>query len=285
MHISTIHFSIPLRWLLLSMAALAVLVLSGCSVPGAAVPSPPKPRQDAAPLHAPHVIDHLQRLPDPVVQREPLSKRGNGPVYTVWGKSYRVMDSATGFSQEGTASWYGTKFHGRETSSGEKYDVYKLTAAHKHLPLPTYVRVTNLANNRQTIVKVNDRGPFKGDRIIDLSYAAAVKLGFHDKGTSRVRIEVVSPESLSPAEQEETFMVQAGAFSEFDRADRSHRELQELTGFRGVVVKVPTDGFYRVRLGPVTAEELPRVQALLQAADYGKPKIIPTPGVRAPRGP
>ena len=284
MHTSFMRLFTPGRRLLPVLMWL-VLVLSGCSLGGAGSPPPPKPRQDAAPQHAPDVINRLQRLPDPVVQPEPLSRRGNGPVYTVWGKSYRVMDSATGFTQEGTASWYGTKFHGRETSSGEKFDVYKLTAAHKHLPLPSYVRVTNLANNRQTVVKVNDRGPFKGDRIIDLSYAAAVKLGFHDQGTSRVRIEVLSPESLSPAQQAETFMVQAGAFSEFARADRSHRELQELTGFRGVVVKVPTDGFYRVRLGPVTAEQLPRVQALLQAADYGKPKIIPTPGMRPAHGP
>lgn len=266
----------PARLQLL-VASATLLILGGCAMPGVNKSALPKPRQDAAPLHSADLIGRLERLPDPVVRAEPLSKRGNGPVYTVWGKSYRVMDSAEGFWQEGTASWYGTKFHGRETSSGERFDVYKLTAAHKHLPLPTYVRVTNLANNRQTIVKVNDRGPFKGDRVIDLSYAAAVKLGFHDKGTSRVRLEVISPESLTPQEKAETFMVQAGAFSEFKRADRSHRELQELTGFRGVVVKIPTDGFYRVRLGPVTAEQLPRLQSLLQAADYGKPKIIPTP--------
>ena len=252
-------------------ALASALLLSGCGYSGG-VPPAPKPRQDAAPSNSGEVLSRLQKLPDPVVEEVSRGKRGNGPVYTVWGKSYRVMDSANGFRQEGTASWYGTKFHGRETSSGEKFDIYKLTAAHKHLPLPTYVRVTNLANNRQTIVKVNDRGPFVDDRIIDLSYAAAVKLGFHDKGTSRVRIEVVAPDKLP-----QSFMVQAGAFSEFDRADRSHRELQELTGFRGVVVKIPTDGFYRVRLGPVPVTDVPRVQALLQAADYGKPRLIPTP--------
>jgi rare lipoprotein A len=136
--------------------------------------------------------------------------------------------------------------------------------------LPTYVRVTNLANGKQTIVKVNDRGPFHSDRIIDLSYAAAVKLGFHDEGTSRVRIEVVKP-----VEEAEFFMLQAGAFREFARADQSHRELQALTGFRGVVVKVPADGFYRVRLGPVPADQVSRLQALLQASDYGKPQIFP----------
>jgi len=255
-------------------------VLGGCVSSFTPSVQPPKPRQDAAPSHSQDLLSRLQRLPDPQVQDEPLSKRGNGPIYTVWGKSYRVMESADGFWEEGTASWYGTKFHGRETSSGERFDVYKLTAAHKHLPLPSYVRVTNLANGKQTIVKVNDRGPFKGDRIIDLSYAAAVKLGFHDQGTSQVRIEVVSPQQVVEPEQAELFMVQAGAFSEFDRADETHRKLQALTGVQGVVVKMSRDGFYRVRLGPVKATQLPRLQALLQAADYGKPTIIPSPMTR-----
>jgi rare lipoprotein A len=257
-----------LRYLGLSLIALGVM---GCGYQGGVTPSAPKPPQDAAPVNSQDVLARLERLPDPEVKSEPRSKRGNGPVYTVWDKSYRVMDSAQGFRQEGNASWYGTKFHGRDTSSGEPFDIYKLTAAHRHLPLPTYVRVTNLTNGRQTIVKVNDRGPFHSDRIIDLSYAAAVKLGFHDKGTSRVRIEVVNPVAVP-----ENYMVQAGAFREFARADQSHKELQALTGFRGVVVKIPTDGFYRVRLGPVPASQLPALQALLQAANYGKPQLIPT---------
>ena len=247
--------------------------LTGCMSGGVFTPS--KSQRDAAPNNSADVLARLQRLPDPQVKQEPKSKWGNGPVYTVWGKSYRVMDSASGFWQEGTASWYGTKFHGRRTSSGEPFDIYKLTAAHRHLPLPSYVRVTNLANGKNTVVRVNDRGPFHGDRIIDLSYAAAVKLGFHDKGTSRVRIEVLEEQRKPQAPA--AYIVQAGAFSEFERADRSHRELQEMTGFRGVVVKIPTDGFYRVRLGPVPATQVPRLQALLQAADYGKPKLIPAP--------
>lgn len=250
-----------------------LLISNGCAYSGGLkIPGAPKPHQDAAPKLPEHVLHQMSALPDPEVRNEPRSKRGNGPVYTVWGKSYRVMDSADGFVQEGTASWYGTKFHGRETSSGEVYDIYRLTAAHKHLPLPTYVRVTNLANGKNTVVKVNDRGPFVDDRIIDLSYAAAVKLGFHSQGTSRVKIEV-----LEEIETAQMFIVQAGAFSEFERADRSHRELQELTGFKGVVVKMPTDGFYRVRLGPVPASQIPRLQTLLQAADYGLPKLIPAP--------
>ena len=254
---------------------LPVLLLAGC----AGVPSAPVPRQDTAPTLTPDTLDRLAVLPDPDVVEEPRSRYGNGPVYTVWGKSYRVMDTASGFHQEGLASWYGTKFHGRRTSSGEPYDIYKLTAAHRHLPLPTYVRVTNLANGKSTIVKVNDRGPFHSDRVIDLSYAAAVKLGFHRQGTSRVRIEVVEP-----AGQPDAFMVQAGAFSELDRADRSSAELEQLTGLRGVIVKIPTDGLYRVRLGPVAAgRELERIQALLLASRYGKPTLIPANS--APRNP
>jgi rare lipoprotein A len=109
----------------------------------------------------------------------------------VFGKQYRVMPTAAGYREQGTASWYGVKFHGRPTSSGERYDMYRLTAAHKSLPIPTYVRVTNLDNQKSTVVRVNDRGPFHEHRIIDLSYAGAVKLGFADRGTARVLVEVV----------------------------------------------------------------------------------------------
>lgn len=249
---------------------IGVLFLSACSYQRVSLPAP----KDAAPRTSGDLIARLEQLPDPQVVEEPRSKWGNGPVYTVLGKSYRVMDSATGFYQEGIASWYGTKFHGRRTSSGEPFDIYKLTAAHRHLPLPTYVRVTNLANGRETVVKVNDRGPFHSNRIIDLSYAAAVKLGFHNQGTSRVRIEVLEPAPPEP----QLYLVQTGAFSEFERADRSQRELQDLTGFRGVVVKMPTDGFYRVRLGPVPdGAELERLRSLLEATDYGTPRLIPAP--------
>ncbi len=254
-----------LRYVLL---VLLFAALQGC---GSSYVPLPKPK-DAAPRVSSQVEQQLARLPDPVVKKEPRSKWGNGPVYTVWGKSYRVMDNASGYRQRGLASWYGTKFHGRRTSSGEPYDIYKLTAAHKHLPIPSYVRVTNLSNQRQTIVRVNDRGPFHGNRIIDLSYAAAVKLGFHDQGTAQVQIEVLEPRP--PARQ---VMVQAGAYSEFRWADRSHRDLLQRTGLPGVIVKT-ADGLYRVQLGPVTeGEETERLAALLVAADYGRPKLIPAP--------
>ena len=254
-------------------------LLSACVSPATLVPVP-KPQQDAAPQSNLDVISRLQRMPDPQVTKVLQGKRGNGPVYTVWGKSYRVMDSALGYTQQGTASWYGTKFHGRETSSGEVFDIYKLTAAHKHLPLPSYVRVTNLNNGKHTVVRVNDRGPFHDDRIIDLSYAAAVKLDFHDKGTSPVRIEVLTPDQGPRA-----YMVQAGAYSNLAGADRSQKALQTLTGYKGVVVKTSADDFYRVRIGPVPAAQIAQLQALLHASSYGKPKLIPAPlGQLTPTG-
>jgi len=249
--------------LLLTVGAL--ILLGACASTSA--PSDPV---DAAPATSTDTLRRLAALPDPYVVEEPRSLRGNGPVYSVWGKSYRVMDSAAGYREQGIASWYGTKFHGRETSSGEPYDIYKLTAAHKHLPIPSFVRVTNLDNRRSTIVRVNDRGPFHENRVIDLSYAAAVKLGFHDHGTAQVLVETVQAEG-----QRKQYVVQAGAFSSLDSADRSHRHLAQLTGLPGVVVRTPVDGLYKVQLGPVEeGADLKRVQALLEGSEYGTPRLI-----------
>lgn len=247
--------------------ALFVLLVVGC---GSNAPRLPSPVQDRAPATNSEVESRLARLPDPEVRKEPRSKWGNGPVYTVFGKSYRVMEAARGFRQEGLASWYGTKFHGRRTSNGETFDIYRLTAAHKHLPLPSYVRVTNVTNGRSTVVRVNDRGPFHDDRIIDLSYAAAVKLGFHDKGVARVKLEVLEPEP-----EVKSAMLQAGAFSSLANADRATVQIARLTGHAGVVVKTPDTGLYRVRLGPLAnQEEIRRVGLILEANGYGAPRII-----------
>ena len=135
----------------------------------------------------------LSQVQNAVPRSEPRSRYGNPDSYEVFGKRYYVMDSSKGFSERGIASWYGTKFHGRRTSSGERYDMYAMTAAHKSLPLPTYVRVRNLKNQRSIIVKVNDRGPFHNNRIIDLSYAAAHKLGIAGAGTGLVEIAALDP--------------------------------------------------------------------------------------------
>ena len=147
--------------------------------------------QDDGPPKRGGVVD-VSAIPDAVPQQEPLSRTGNKP-YTVMGKRYYPLKSADGYRAAGEASWYGKKFHGRPTSSGEPYDIYKMTAAHTTLPLPTYVRVTNQANGRAVVVKVNDRGPFLHGRIIDLSYVAAKKLDMLGQGTANVVVEAINP--------------------------------------------------------------------------------------------
>lgn len=255
------------RWIVLFAVGLALL--AGCSAPT------PRPvilkEQDAAPVVSPRSLAQLARLPDPKVVPVNPGRRGNPPVYTVLGKRYRVMDTARGYRKEGIASWYGTKFHGRLTSLGEPFDMYQLSAAHKHLPIPCFVRVTNLENNRQTIVRVNDRGPFHDDRIIDLSYAAAVKLGFHNRGVAKVRVEVV--EAAAPVR---SYLVQVGALSSLAAADGLQAQLRRLTGLKGVVIKTAVDGKYRVQLGPVNSgSALERLDALLQTGDFPHVRTIP----------
>ena len=161
----------------------AMAVLSACSSRG------PRYYQDDGPgTNAPDVSS----IPDAVPRAEPLSASGNNP-YVVFGHRYVPLTTARGYHATGVASWYGRKFHGQRTSNGERYDMYSMTAAHRTLPLPSYVRVRNLANNRQVIVRVNDRGPFLHNRLIDLSYAAAAKLGVIRTGTAKVEVTAVSP--------------------------------------------------------------------------------------------
>jgi rare lipoprotein A len=133
------------------------------------------------------------KIPDAVPKKEPRSKYGNLASYRVFGKTYHVMSSSKNYEEQGTASWYGTKFHAQRTSNGERYNMLAMTAAHKTLPLPTYVQVTNLRNGKKIIVKVNDRGPFEGNRLIDLSYVAAKKLGMLGHGTTYVDVKAIDP--------------------------------------------------------------------------------------------
>ena len=158
----------PERYALIGSFVL-ILLLAGCATDG-------PPRSGS--------ISPRDLPPDPVPRKEARSRYGNGPVYEVLGKNYRVMNSSYGYQETGVASWYGKKFHGRKTSNGEIYNMYAMTAAHKTLPIPVYVRVKNLSNGRSVVVKVNDRGPFIGGRIIDLSYAAAQKLDIIGTGTA-----------------------------------------------------------------------------------------------------
>jgi len=204
---------------------------------------------------------------------EPRSRYGNGPVYEVLGARYEVLGSSKGYRERGVASWYGTKFHGNLTSSREPYDMYKMTAAHKTLPLPTWVRVRNLRNNRSVVVRVNDRGPFVHNRIIDLSYAAALRLDMIGEGTSLVEVTAIdfdapggdrpvrrSQPAAPPAEPDpepETadsdVYVQVGAFGERDNADRRLGVLAA-AGIRGAFIheeRLPDKVLYRVRIGPI----------------------------------
>jgi len=135
----------------------------------------------------------VSHVPDAVPRVEPRSRGGNPASYVVFGKRYHTLKTSSGFVERGVASWYGKKFHGRKTSNGEVYDMYAMTAAHKRLPIPTYLQVTNLENGRRVIVRVNDRGPFHDNRIVDLSYAAASRIGMLGKGTALVEIQAIDP--------------------------------------------------------------------------------------------
>ncbi|NVK23826.1 MAG: septal ring lytic transglycosylase RlpA family protein [Gammaproteobacteria bacterium] len=166
-------------------------------------------RHDSAPIRPPTSLE----LQDAVVTDEPVS-RGNKP-YVVWGQRYVPLTERKPFQQTGIASWYGKKFHGHLTSNGEVYDMYGMSAAHKTLPLPTYVKVTNVANNKSVVVRVNDRGPFHEDRIIDLSFSAAYKIGVYDHGTAKVKVEVLLPE-LQQKKANEYFVKVRGLKSQAD---------------------------------------------------------------------
>jgi len=163
---------------------LVLSTLSGCTLVGVGSPGPSLTSADGI---------NFDEIPDAIPQAEFKSRSGNPETYVIDGVTYRVMDTSDGYREEGIASWYGGYFHGRRTSSGDIYDMYLMTAAHKSLPLPTYVRVTNLANGRSVVLRVNDRGPFVEDRIIDLSYTAATKLGMAEQGTARVEVVALDP--------------------------------------------------------------------------------------------
>jgi len=245
------------RRLTLVLALTSFSFISACSSLG--------PTEDTAPRTAPPASS----LPgDAVPLKEPRSRYGNGPYYEVFGETYKVLDSSYGYQERGVASWYGKKFHGRKTSSQEPYDMYAMTAAHKSLPLPTFVRVRNLKNNRTIVVRVNDRGPFVDNRLIDLSYSAALKLDMVRDGTSLVEVTAISfddpdPATRKPAPTTRTVVsekkpaanifVQVGAFGDADNARRRHALLRN-GGIGPAFVhedKSPSQTLYRVRIGPI----------------------------------
>jgi rare lipoprotein A len=210
----------------------------------------------------------VSAIPDASPRNDPRSASGNKP-YTVFGKMYYPLKDANGYHERGISSWYGKKFHGKRTSSGEAYDMYSMTAAHKTLPLPSYVRVRNLNNGRSVTVRVNDRGPFLDNRLIDLSYAAASRLGIVGSGTGIVEVVGVSADepaaSSMPAQApaaaaaaadnaaQPRLYLQVGAFASRDNAESLRLQL-ERAEFKPVQVQVAAQDqstLYRVRIGPL----------------------------------
>ena len=193
---------------------------------------------------------------DAVPRPEPRSRYGNRSPYEVLGKTYTVMASGDGYRERGIASWYGSKFHGRRTSSGERFDMHLATAAHRSLPLPTFAEVTNLVNGRKVIVRINDRGPFHDNRLIDLSYGAAVKLDMAAAGTARVEVRAISfgrPQSPPPAIKvaDGTFL-QVGAFGNRRAAERVAGEMMK-ERLQPVSIQ-PGSDLFKVWIGPYEQE-------------------------------
>ncbi len=191
---------------------------------------------------------------DAVPRDEPLARYGNHSPYSVLGKTYTVLPSSKDYHERGIASWYGSKFHGRRTSSGEVYDMHLATAAHRSLPLPTYVEVTNLDNGRKMIVKVNDRGPFHAGRIIDLSYAAAIRLGVDKTGTARVDVRAidVNISRQSSVKVADGTFLQVGAFSNRETAEELAGKM--MTAQLKPVSVQKSRGLYKVWIGPYADE-------------------------------
>lgn len=288
----------PRRGAWLVLAALAALQLGGCgSAPqrqetqnradkpvASSATKPGGYYQDDGPGASPP--PNLEAIPDAEPKVEPLHKYANNP-YTVLGQQYVPDNGYTGYKARGIASWYGRKFHGQKTSSGEPYDMYGMTAAHPTLPIPSYARVTNPRNGKSVTVRINDRGPFHSNRVIDLSYTAAFKLGIVQNGSGQVVVEAIDPSNLvakpapAPApEQQQTaamsappvenerggIYLQLGAFSSQQNAESFGSHIRQQMGALADAMQIlNANGLYRVHLGPYhTQAEAAQAAALLQ---------------------
>ena len=244
--------------------------------------------QDRAPTESIELSNIPEVIPGPVVR----TIAGNRSPYTVLGKTYFVLPSEDGYSDRGIASWYGEKFHGHKTSNGEVFDMYHVSAAHKSLPIPSFLKVTNLDNNRSIVVRVNDRGPFHGDRVIDLSYAAALKLGYAEIGTARVQLEAIATErscrdsvhrrknlnfkagSASSISSTSRYL-QVAAFSNQMNARELSKKLEAILERPVLINSVINSAgvvLYRVRIGPINdPTELEKIAGQVVAANFGRP--------------
>lgn len=267
------------RYLLVAIAIPAVLVVA-CSSPPPAPPAPDSrygDAHDAAPLKPVGADDVADATPRP----DPILAVGNKSPYTVNGVTYEILEDYHNYRERGVASWYGAKFNGHATSNGEIYDLYQASAAHKTLPIPSYARVTNLDNGKSVVVRVNDRGPFHSERLIDLSYGAAVKLGYMEKGTAPVEVAVLNIAGVDDrrdATSGNYRYLQLGAFGSEASAQRLQGELQPLLSAPVFISQVDSGGnmLYRVRVGPVDSnDELLAVQQLLQQGGYNAGQPLP----------
>lgn len=244
--------------------------LSGCSFIGR------KTLQDGPPS-----IDiDASQIPDAVPKVEPIRPSCNKD-YTVLGKRYHVLPNSKGYKKRGLASWYGTSFHGRPTSTNENYNLYGMTAASKELPLPTYVQVKNLSNDKKIIVKVNDRGPFRSDRIIDLSYAAAKKLGFAGRGTTPVEVTAIDPLTWNKTRiakkgsHKSGRYVQVAALSTLGNARKLSTELAKMTknSVRITHNSLNNKHIYKIEVGPITNDSK-YMQIIEALKTNGYPNVI-----------
>ncbi|AEY00980.1 rare lipoprotein A [Oceanimonas sp. GK1] len=257
---------------------LAALLLAACS----SQPEAPKQTQDDAYDRetaggrysmrkdmAPGEMPDMSHVKDAQPRFEPYSRQGNKD-YNVWGQDYEVWRDVQNYKDEGMASWYGAKFHGYHTSNGEVYDMFTMTAAHKNLPLPSFVRVTNTENGKQVVVRVNDRGPFHDGRIIDLSYAAAWKLGMLGKGTAPVKVELIkvapSKEDVRLANQGPGRHIQLLATRSGDKAKELAARLSREYGFPARVEH--QSDWYKLQMGPIPATQTDDLLARLIAEGY-----------------
>jgi rare lipoprotein A len=264
---------------ILYLTFLIGLSLTGCSVT--------RYQQDGGP----HREIDVSRIPNAVPRVEPLDANANPRSYTVLGHTYHVLRSAKGYDKRGIASWYGTKFHGHTTADGEIYSMFKMTAAHKTLPIPSYAQVTNLENGRKVIVRINDRGPFHPNRIIDLSYVAAKKLGIASRGTGLVEVRSIDPRTwrrerlrpkpvqtaYHPAQKGENVLyLQAGAFASRDNAERLKNRLHALLPHLHIHMPyLRNDRLYHVRLGPLSGvDEADKVTQIISDNGFAEPHVV-----------
>ena len=287
---------------------LGIAVLAGCTaspppdeaVPGAERPETSPVQASAEPLHARQgegrdpIRDgppiggpsraELLRLPDAVPSPEPRSRYGNPHTYVVFGQRYRTLPASRGYVERGIASWYGRKFHERLTSSREPYDMFAMTAAHRSLPLPTYVRVTHLDSGASAVVRVNDRGPFHPGRIIDLSYAAAGKLGIADAGSGPVEVRAIDPggdgRPRPPprvARALVQYFVQIGAYADRRNAAKAYTLARRLRPGLASLRRIEQEDriIHRVRIGPLSgSDETARVLDGLAAAGVRDARVV-----------